>query len=89
VVQENVAALEAKAHQDATVVEWLCKEQDDLRQTKTRLRSECDEARRERNSAQQRVSTLHGDLEREGPESWRLRTSLPGLPGIWPRVRRS
>jgi hypothetical protein len=34
-VQEKVTALEAKAHQDTTVAERLCKEQDNSRQTAT------------------------------------------------------
>jgi hypothetical protein len=42
--QEKVTALEAKARQDAMVVEWFRKERDDLRQTELRLRTERDGA---------------------------------------------
>jgi hypothetical protein len=63
--QEKVVALEAKARQDATVAERLRKERDDSRQTKSRLCTECDGARRERDSTQQQVSFLQSDLERE------------------------
>jgi hypothetical protein len=44
VTQEKVTALEAKARQDATVAEWLCKERDNSRQTEMRIRSERDGA---------------------------------------------
>jgi hypothetical protein len=64
--QEKVTALEKKARQDATVAEWLHKERDDSCQTEMRLCSERDGARRERDSAQQGVSSLQSDLKREG-----------------------
>jgi chromosome segregation ATPase len=63
--EEKVTTLEAKARQDATVAERLRKERDDLRQTETRLRRECNGARQERDGTQERVSSLQSDLERE------------------------
>jgi hypothetical protein len=52
VAQEKIATLEAKARQDAMVAERLCQEQDDSCWTESRLRTECDGARQERDSVQ-------------------------------------